>query len=161
MYVGIAKIVFQLLDGGYDPIGYDDPYTSLLSKDPHYIYNGIIKASDKYDIPQILPRLSEMLWHLATANKESAVFVFAIAFKKQDRAVAKVAIRNFQDLCHPLLFSYDTVHEVGYRAWYLLVRTVPNRTSDVIDWRAVSSSVVFHARSVILLYATSFTFDLK
>jgi hypothetical protein len=100
------RIVFKLLDSEFEPQDYNPgSFGDWPTTHPMDVYRDVITTSDMYDLPEIVPRFLQMLWQLATHNKESALFVFAAAYDKEDGDLARFAITNFRDLCHPLLLK--------------------------------------------------------
>jgi hypothetical protein len=150
------KIVFKLLDDQFEPQDYDPSYLRDWPRtSSHNIYHGIITASDMFDLPQIVPRFFNLLWQLATNSKESALFVFATAYHKADSELARFAITNFRDLCHPLLFNDRTIAGVRYFAWRFLLRAVHQRHDEKVDWPAVARTAVFPKESVVCVCSTN------
>lgn len=150
-----SRIVFKLLDDQFVPQDYDPGYLcAWTTTNPLFIYREVVEASDMYDLPQIVPPFFSMLWQLATHNKESALFVFAAAYDKEDGDLARFAITNFRDLCHPLLFKAKAALAVGHLAWRFLLRAVHQSHHEKVAWPAVARTAVFPKESVVCVCST-------
>lgn len=110
---------------------------------PYGLVRQIRRVADQYDIPQIIPRFFAVLCRLAPIKKENALMLFSAAFEEEDQAMARFAIQNFRDLCHPLLLSISTFLHFGSFAWRFLCRAVPNYPNENINWHLISQSVRF------------------
>jgi hypothetical protein len=147
--VEIMKIVFGLLSD--DPAKINQAVT--LDHDYEratYIHNvtRVISVADKYDLPLVHQRFLEKLWAVATQSKEHALMVYSIAHQEQNVPLARHAMRNFKDMCHPIRLSDDTISGgiTTSRVWRFLVRAMYDYREVPVDWAKVADKVVYPAR---------------
>lgn len=148
MSILAARTVFKLLDEQFIPQDYDGPSIRSSYFSPRDHYNDIVRAADQYDLPEILSRFNSMLWQLATYSKGAALVAFSVAAAQEDEALARFAIRHFQDLCHPIYLSQNTVCDIGSLSWRLLLRAVHGIEPGKIDWPTVARKMIFPKGSV-------------
>lgn len=140
----VLKIVFKLLDSNFEPQDYDPrSFAEWPVTHPIHTYRDVIEASDMYDLPEIVPRFFEMLWQLASRNKQSAFIVFVVACDCKDAALARFAIQNFKDLTHPVYFSRNIARQLGIDGWRVLIRAVHGLAAGRIDRQAVAKAAKF------------------
>lgn len=147
--VEVMKIVFGLLSD--DParinqaVTFDHDYERVT-----YIHNvtRVTSVADKYDLPLVHQRFLEKLWAVASQSKEHALMVYSVAHQEQNVPLARHAMRNFKDMCHPIRLSEDTISGeiTTSRVWRFLVRAMYDYREVPVDWAKVADKVVYPAR---------------
>lgn len=147
--VEVMKIVFGLLSDDPARINQAVTFDHDYERATHIIHvTRVTSVADKYDLPLVHQRFLERLWAVASQSKENALMVYSVAHQEQNVPLARHAMRNFKDMCHPIRLSDETISGGIFtsKVWRFLVRAMYDYREVPVDWAKVADKVVYPAR---------------